>query len=380
MRSPAFRRHAARTGCGHDGVATSSGTMDGHGCKMIKTREIIQLNVMTEVSAIALLSPLASFAVAIVLLAWLVRAPISRLAMDRPNARSLHRQPVPRTGGLAIVAGGAVGLIIASPGFPIGFWIGIVTLLIVGFIDDLRGVPILWRLLIQVLAASLALTPVLFGSFGLPATLIAVFTTVWMTNLFNFMDGSDGLAGGMAFFGFGFLGLAWWLGGDVSAAQGSLVLAAAAAAFLFFNFYPARIFMGDAGSVPLGFLAAIFGILGWSQNDWPFWFPILVFSPFIVDATVTLLKRMARGERFWLAHREHYYQRLVQIGFGHRNTALLGYGIMVAAGSSAIWALDQRGSYQAVVCIAWGVIFLAIMTVFDRRWKRFAKSAEERSA
>jgi UDP-N-acetylmuramyl pentapeptide phosphotransferase/UDP-N-acetylglucosamine-1-phosphate transferase len=95
-------------------------------------------------------------------------------------------------------------------------------------------------------------------------------------------------------------------------------VAAAAAGFLCFNFHPARIFMGDVGSVPLGFTAGALGLVGWRSGAWPLWFPLLVFAPFILDATVTLLRRALRGEKVWQAHRSHYYQRMVQMGLGHR--------------------------------------------------------------
>jgi hypothetical protein len=96
--------------------------------------------------------------------------------------------------------------------------------------------------------------------------------------------------------------------------------------FLLLNFSPARVFMGDAGSVPLGFLAGGIGIAGWRTVSWPAWFPLLVFSPFVVDASVTLARRMfMRRERFWHPHREHYYQRLVRMGWSHRRLALTEY-------------------------------------------------------
>ena len=104
--------------------------------------------------------------------------------------------------------------------------------------------------------------------------------------------------------------------------------------------------MGDAGSIPLGFLSAALGILGWRAGHWPLWFPLLVFSPFVVDASLTLARRVLRGERFWQAHRSHYYQRLVQLGWGHRNTALAEYALMAACGGLALWALGQTPAAQ----------------------------------
>ncbi|MBI2311620.1 MAG: glycosyltransferase family 4 protein [Betaproteobacteria bacterium] len=316
------------------------------------------------------LSPLVSFGTALAGSWWLLHSRISRLALDHPNRRSLHAAPVPRIGGLAILAGTLAGVAVASPSWPVGLWVGIGMLLAVGALDDLQGVPVPWRLLAHFVAAGAAAMPLLLDEYGLAVTALVVLATVWMTNAYNFMDGSDGLAGGMTVAGFGFYGVAWWLGGSQSLALASFCVAAAAAAFLLFNFHPARIFMGDAGSVPLGFLAAALGIIGWQRGDWPLWFPALVFSPFVVDATVTLLRRLARGEKAWLAHREHYYQRLVRMGFGHRNTALAEYAVMVAAGAAATWSIGQGPVLQLWVGAAWVVLYGVLMALVDRNWSR----------
>jgi UDP-N-acetylmuramyl pentapeptide phosphotransferase/UDP-N-acetylglucosamine-1-phosphate transferase len=198
----------------------------------------------------------------------------------------------------------------------------------------------------------------------------AAVAVIWMLNLYNFMDGSDGLAGGMTLIGFGCYGAAAWLAGDESFAAANFSVAASAAAFLLFNFHPARIFLGDSGSIPLGFLAAAMGFIGWMSGDWPLWLPLLVFSPFIADASVTLLKRGWRGEKVWQAHREHYYQRMVQHGLGHRNTALLAYILMLASGVSAMWATRQDPSVQYGVGIAWCGVYLIIMSASDHYWER----------
>lgn len=128
--------------------------------------------------------------------------------------------------------------------------------------------------------------------------------------------------------------------------------------------------MGDSGSIPLGFLAAAFGMQGWKNGLWPAWFPLLVFSPFVVDATVTLLKRLSRGEKIWQAHREHYYQRLIRMGFGHRNTALAEYALMIAAGTTGLVFLSSA-SWLPVM--AWIILYLALMVFIDRRWAREAQ-------
>ncbi len=133
-----------------------------------------------------------------------------------------------------------------------------------------------------------------------------------------------------------------------------------------FNFDPARIFMGDVGSVPLGFLAALFGFHGWWSGAWPAWFPPLVFSVFIVDATVTLLRRGLRGEKVWLPHREHFYQRLIQSGWSHRHLAVAAYLLMFATGSTACLALAAPPELLALLIAAWCVAYFLLLRGIDR--------------
>jgi UDP-N-acetylmuramyl pentapeptide phosphotransferase/UDP-N-acetylglucosamine-1-phosphate transferase len=198
----------------------------------------------------------------------------------------------------------------------------------------------------------------------------AVLWIGWCTNLYNFMDGTDGLAGGMAVLGFSAYGFTAASTGDQHFATACYAVAAASAGFLLFNFHPAKVFMGDAGSIPLGFLMGALGLLGRQANLWPFWFPTLVFSPFIADATVTLFKRALRGERFWQAHREHYYQRLVRMGWSHRRVALSEYVLMIAAALSAIAMLRLNCRVQFVGLLLWVSLYAAAMIMIDIRWKR----------
>jgi UDP-N-acetylmuramyl pentapeptide phosphotransferase/UDP-N-acetylglucosamine-1-phosphate transferase len=168
--------------------------------------------------------------------------------------------------------------------------------------------------------------------------------------------------------------------GNEAFAMMNFSIGAAALGFLYYNFYPARVFMGDAGSIPLGFLAAAFGVWGWQQQYWPFWFPILVFSPFVVDATLTLLKRVQRSEKLEQAHRGHYYQRLIQMGWGHRNTAIAEYMVMLLAGISALWAIGLGTDEQENLLALWGAIYLGFAIWIDRRWRQHEamnKSATE---
>jgi UDP-N-acetylmuramyl pentapeptide phosphotransferase/UDP-N-acetylglucosamine-1-phosphate transferase len=160
------------------------------------------------------------------------------------------------------------------------------------------------------------------------------------------------------------------MAGDDAQAMLNFSIGGAALGFLYFNSHPAKVFMGDAGSIPLGFLAAAMGLWGWRLGHWPLWFPALVFSPFIADATVTLCKRALRREKVWQAHREHYYQRLVQIGWGHRNVAMFSYVLMFAAGISALWGMRQGWPWS--LFLVWGGIYAALMLFLDWRWKAFA--------
>ena len=195
------------------------------------------------------------------------------LPFDRPNARSLHRGIVPRGGGLAIWLGWCAG-IVWLPG--VQPWLfPLVAIAIVSFFDDRRGIPALLRLFVQLTAA----IAWLWLAAPMPDLIVAAMMAVaivWVANLYNFMYGSDGLAGTMTVVGFGAYALAaFWAGSD--RATTLLALAAATLPFLLANWPPARIFLGDAGSVPLGFLAAVFGIDGWRQGWWPLWFPLSRF-------------------------------------------------------------------------------------------------------
>ena len=259
--------------------------------------------------------------------------------MDHPNERSLHATPTPRIGGLGIMAGVLVAAAwLGGAGACCRWCWGQRRWPRVSVLDDVRGLPVRVRFLAHFIAAAGCLLALGLTGWILLAGTLAV---VWMTNLYNFMDGSDGLAGGMAAIGFGALALAAWLGDAPGLAAFCAAIAAAALAFLRFNFPPARVFMGDAGSIPLGFMAAALGILGARQNVWPWLFPLLVFSPFIVDASVTLARRGLRGEKIWQAHRSHYYQRVVLLGASHRQLALAAYALMLAMCRTGIRAADS---------------------------------------
>lgn len=288
------------------------------------------------------------------------------LPMDHPNERSLHVRPTPRVGGLGVMAGLVTCALLLRPEGVFVLTLVALALSVLSVLDDLRGLSVGVRFSGHFLAAvtTLYLLPDLPGW----AWWLALPALVWMTNLYNFMDGSDGLAGGMALFGFASYGVAAWVGGAESFAVLCCVIAAASMGFLNFNFPPARVFLGDAGSIPLGYLAAALGVSGWIAGMWPIAFPLMVFSSFIVDASATLLARLARGEKVWQAHRAHYYQRLIRLGWSHRRLALAEYAVMAASGLSGL-GLVIHPELQPVMVSIWVAFYLAVAVVIDRRWK-----------
>lgn len=264
------------------------------------------------------------FAVSFSLTWALRRYALSRSLMDIPNARSSHSIPTPRGGGVAIVLAFTLALIILLS-------VGVMTfqafvaiagaggvIAVIGFMDDHGHIAARWRLLGHFAAAIW----LLFWIGGLPAVeigggtfnlawlghVLAAFYLVWLLNLYNFMDGIDGIASVEAICVCMGACLLYWVGGSVELIWPPLLLAVAVAGFLFWNFPPARIFMGDAGS---GFLGIVLGGLSlqaaWFSPDL-LWGWLILLGVFIVDATFTLFRRLLRGDKVYEAHRSHAYQ------------------------------------------------------------------------
>ena len=298
------------------------------------------------------------------------------LPQARPNGRSLHERPVLRVGGLAIWAGFLPVALLSPPLSPfatrvwVAAWLAVA---LVSLIDDWRGVHPVARLAVHVAAASAAAVAIFgpllpFATVGLAEVVLATLLIAWSANLFNFMDGNDGLAAVMAICGFTSYALAAGIAG--APAHLYAALAAATIPFLAVNLPPARAFMGDVGSVPLGFLAAVFGLAGWHAGVWPGWFPLLVFLPFVADATATLARRALRGERVWEAHRTHYYQRLHQLGAGHRGTLAAYGGLMAATAATALCVLALAPGTGWWALAAAAAILAALFARIDYHWSR----------
>jgi UDP-N-acetylmuramyl pentapeptide phosphotransferase/UDP-N-acetylglucosamine-1-phosphate transferase len=250
-------------------------------------------------------------------------------------------------------------------------------LALVSLADDVRSLPIAVRLPAHVAAAAVAILAIGGATVAREGLVVveaavALVAITWMTNLYNFMDGSDGLAGGMAVAGFAAMAIAAAMAGHLPLALACAAIASASIGFLAYNLPPARVFLGDAGSVPLGFLAGALGWFGVLSGAWHVAFPIVVFSPFIADASVTLARRAFRGEEFWRAHRTHYYQRLVLAGWSRRRLALAAYALMIATSASALATRAMGPQAQFAIIAGWVVIYAALFTAIERRVRRAA--------
>ncbi|MFP6749139.1 MAG: glycosyl transferase [Alphaproteobacteria bacterium] len=272
----------------------------------------------------------------------------TRAILDHPNERSSHDRAVPRGGGIAVMAVVAVGWCLLAwwrgDGYQLFALSFIATGLAAGsFVDDLRGLPVLQRLALQTLAVALGClllpeAPVFQGLLPPVADRIAAgFCWLWFINLFNFMDGIDGItAVEAACIGLGVGLVTATTGAAADLTSPAVIAAGAAIGFGFWNWRPAKIFLGDVGSVGLGFL------LGWlllslaAAGLWPA--ALLLPLYYLCDATWTLLRRMLLGEAFWRAHRSHFYQHAARRAGDHGHIALSILACNVVLMAAALWA------------------------------------------
>ena len=291
--------------------------------------------------------------------------------LDRPNQRSSHRRPVPRGGGIAPVAAIALAWIALLAAGLVGprvlfVLVGATLLAAVSWLDDLGDLPPATRLFAQAAAViggmvvEVPAEPIFQGWLPVELDVVAAaLLWVWFVNLFNFMDGIDGLAGSeAAAIAIGLFLLAGFSANqDPAGAALSAALALAAIGFLVWNWAPARIFLGDAGSVPLGYLLGFLLIDMAAHGHWK---PALILPLyFLADATITLLRRLARGERVWEAHREHFYQRAVQRGLGHGVVTARVIGTNMLLIGCAWWSENGTGLYAVAVAVLIVSVLLA---------------------
>ncbi len=293
---------------------------------------------------------------------WLLRKNL----VDLPGDRRSHTVPTPRGGGLAIAVALLLAVILAGdpPWWP-GL-LAVAVLAVLGGLDDRAELHPGVRLVVQSAVA-------LFGLwwFG-PVTLVAVvehafhwpwlwtplagIAVVWLINLHNFMDGSDGLAAMQGVWsGLGFAAV-MWLHDQAAAATFALAMAGGFAGFLLWNRPPARIFMGDVGSMVLGGSVAMLALFGAVSGAVSVWGSLILTSVFVVDATATLARRVGRGERWYTAHRQHAYQRLIVAGWSHGQVLALYAVTNLLLVMPAAWAAVAYPELGAVIAI--GLIVL----------------------
>jgi Fuc2NAc and GlcNAc transferase len=297
---------------------------------------------------------------------------IRRGLMDHPSQRSSHTIPTPRGGGLAIVAAQFVGLLVLHLRSYITLPESIALMAaggavaLVGFLDDRRSVAASVRFMVHLAAAIVVVA--MIG--GVPARapwmgqLLAILGIAWVINLFNFMDGIDGIAASEAIFvSLSAAGMIFVLNGDVGLVGSFGALGMASMGFLVWNWPPARIFMGDVGSGFLGFMLAALALLASRRNVialqvWP-----ILGGVFLVDATVTLIRRMVRGDRWYEAHRMHAYQHLARVWGGHSAVTLAVCAVNLCWLLPWAWYASAHPS-AATLCVAVALLPLVVVAIW----------------
>ena len=289
----------------------------------------------------------------------------SKGMIAQPGARQSHFVATATGGGLGLIFSIVVTSVCLQLFNPLpGFWWqnmlpGIWLLTIVGWRDDRLPVSSLTRLLVQ-LAVSIWLLG--FGRSELAVgdlayLAITALAMVWMMNLYNFMDGSNGMAGFQGLFAGVLMAIFFQAGEQYAMALVSLVTAAACVGFLPLNFPQARVFMGDVASVPLGFIFACFAVYGFQTGSLSLPVCVLIMSVFIVDSTLTLFARVFRGERWYTAHAQHVYQRLIAHGWSHSRVLMSYQAINVGLILPAI-VLAKTYPQYAIVTVCFTLLLL----------------------
>lgn len=261
---------------------------------------------------------------------WLISFLEKKGMYDIPNQRSSHSKPVPRGGGIAIISGFLGSLLIVKvlyPGISLpgySFFLGVILLMGIGFVDDKFNISPILRFFVHILAVGFVVyetggfkafpLPISFslGWFSIP---ISFFWILAVMNIYNFLDGIDGFAGSQALIAG--IAVAILDGGGIGTVVG-VAIAFSALGFLIFNWHPAKIFMGDVGSVTLGFIFATLPLFLNSTEVYIANFAVIIFLWFFLsDGAFTIIKRLFQKKKIWEAHREHLYQRMVIKGVSH---------------------------------------------------------------
>jgi UDP-N-acetylmuramyl pentapeptide phosphotransferase/UDP-N-acetylglucosamine-1-phosphate transferase len=302
-----------------------------------------------------------------------------RYALARPNARSSHKVPTPQGGGIAVVGAslivaGAILVALDPPGSFLVVAAAAIGLALVGAVDDIRPLPAGFRLLLQVVAVATVVT--VGGGRVLPdipllaEQAILIFGGVWFVNLVNFMDGLDWITVAEMVPITGFVALLWLT--DVLPTQAAILAASLCGALLGFapfNKPVARLFLGDVGSLPIGLL------VGWMllhlARTGTLAAALLLPLYYLMDATITLLRRLKRRERVWEAHRSHFYQKATDNGFSALSVSAHVFGLNLALAALAAMTLAWRSEAVQVTALGLGVVLVSLVL------RRFSQSPLE---
>jgi UDP-N-acetylmuramyl pentapeptide phosphotransferase/UDP-N-acetylglucosamine-1-phosphate transferase len=306
----------------------------------------------------------------------------SRQILDRPNERSSHKAPTPRGGGIAVLAVLLPAWALIEP----QLWpqlLGALALALMGWWDDLRGISPWPRLLVQIAAVGFGLwcmRPFADGQFTgglLPQpfdAILAALAWLWFVNLFNFMDGIDGIAGSeAASIGFGLAVVALWIGGFGDLDQLALALVGAALGFLYWNWHPARIFLGDVGSQALGYLLGFLLLRAAGDGAWAA--ALILPLYFWVDATWTLISRTLARENIFAAHARHFYQQSLRLGRRHDQVTS---AILIANAALILFALGAEMGERVAALAGAGLTVFVLIRRLMRRPEDAAISGAER--
>jgi len=302
--------------------------------------------------------------------------------IDVPNDRSSHTVPTPRGGGIAIAASVILALVVLTLALPshrltaVGILGGGLLIALVGLLDDRFDLSAKSRLAVHFAASAWflfciggvtipQLDSIKLGIAGvfLLSALAAVFL-VWCTNLYNFMDGLDGFAGGQAVIASLAAAMICLANGDSLLAYLMLATAGAAAGFLVWNWPPAKIFMGDCGSGFLGFLFGATVLAGYQRGSIPLSAGLMLLIVFLSDSTLTLLRRVAAGERWYQPHRTHAYQLATQLGASHRQVTIASMMAFAVAAALSIYMATRRDT-GIMLLVGYAIVIFGVWLLIN---------------
>jgi UDP-GlcNAc:undecaprenyl-phosphate/decaprenyl-phosphate GlcNAc-1-phosphate transferase len=338
-----------------------------------------------------ILFPLIAFTLNLILTPVLIRIADKRGLHDHPDDRKIHTDPVSNVGGIGFFISALFSLLIYSFFYRIPFSLflfipGFILIHILGILDDRLDIKARYKLIIQIVAASaVAISGVLIKIIELPfigltfnlgifSYIITVFWIIAVSNAVNLIDGIDGQAGGISLIALLAIGVSHILNGAVLSALISFVFAGAVLSFLFFNYPPARIFMGDGGSLVLGFAIAVLPLLQGSGSITPLAGPLTIIMIPVLDVFASIIRRKRKGLHFFIADKEHTHHKLLDFGFSNRQILSIVYSLTILfALISIFWSLEMNILAFIMIVSAW-IACATLFLILDRKYENKIRS------